>query len=61
MKQLPKKLYIAWQGQKDDAFLMASADFEGHALTDETVVVGEYELVRKVKIINKSTIAPVKK
>lgn len=48
-KVLPKVLNVRWQGDGDEAWLQSSSDIDCLDIEDdETVVVGVYELKRKV-------------
>ena len=56
-KRLPKTLYVAWNNDSpDDPFLDHTDDPNLIAEKGETVEAGLYELIEKVKLVNKTTV-----
>jgi len=55
-KRLPKKLFIAWNYDGNEPFLDHCEDANLLAEKGDTVEVGVYELKKKVKLVNKTTI-----
>lgn len=55
-KKLPKKLFMAWNTDGNEPFLDHSENASELAEQDRTVEVGLYELIKMVKLHNKTTI-----
>lgn len=55
-KRLPKKLFMAWNYDGDEPFLDHDEDAGLLAEPNSTREVGVYQLVKKVKLVNKTTI-----
>lgn len=51
-KEYPKRLYMKWDGDADEAFLHESEDADDLAVIGEVVLAGEYKLVKTVEIKN---------
>jgi len=55
-KRLPKTLFIAWNYDGSEPFKDHSEDPNLLAEKGKTIEVGLYELKKKVKLVNKTTI-----
>ena len=55
-KRLPKTLYVVWNYDGTDAFLDCAEDAGCLAEENEAVEAGLYELIEKVKLVNKTTV-----
>jgi len=56
-KRLPKTIYVQWNEDSDDDPFLDVRDLpEKFAELDDSLIVGEYEFVRKVKVTNNTTI-----
>jgi hypothetical protein len=58
-KKLPKKLFMRWNTDTSEPFLDHDEDANLLAEKGQTVEAGEYELKRKVKLINTTVVKPV--
>lgn len=56
-KKLPQKVFMAWNyDSPNDPFLDHSDEADLLAEKGSTITVGLYELKRKVKLVNKTTV-----
>jgi hypothetical protein len=58
MKKLPKKIYVAWQGEGKDAYLESTTNLDDNGLANygDSVQVGIYELKEIKTAFNKTVL-----
>jgi hypothetical protein len=56
MKKLPKRIYVAWQGEGKDAYLESTTNLDDNGMADynDSVQVGIYELKEVKTAVNKT-------
>ena len=55
-EKLPERIYVKREYDGDDSFLLCAEESNGISESEDTIEVGEYQLVRKVNLVNKTVI-----
>jgi hypothetical protein len=55
-KKLPKTIYVKWEsaGREGEPYMVASEDWDTHAILGERHIVGTYELVQTEYVISET-------
>ena len=56
---LPRKVYVGWDDEADEPLLVAELDPHDLVATEQTRVIGLYELTGQITVVNKTEISEV--